>query len=681
MGRPPRTRYLATMALLAPRRLLAVGTCAALMVAACTSDRAPAGAVVLGESQQDTHDHGRTAKVSQDLSSANFQGASLPAKTLALTFDDGPGPRTAELSIYLKSVNVRAAFFVNGGRFHAPPAPLVDQNIPVTPNATAILAQLLADGHLVANHTTTHRDLTSEVPDAQRVLELSDTDAIISNFVAPQNHLLFRAPYGAYNNTVFNTLSASAMNKYTGPIYWEAGGYDTGYPNRAADWACWQGKMKDGGGTLINVGNGAGRATTQQCGDAYIAEIENTFPKGIVLMHDPYEWAQGSTVDMVKYMVPILVGKGYSFARVDEVPTIAAALPPPPCDPTCATCSGPGANQCTACLGGRYKSGGQCLTCTTCGANEYVSTACTTTANTVCGACNAACATCSGPGASQCTSCAGGKYLSGGQCLACSACGASQYTVTACSANANTACAACDASCGTCTGPSSTECASCTANKYLSGGACSACAVCGAGTYPSAACTPTANTVCGACDASCTACSGPNPNQCGSCPVSFYVSAGACSACKVCEAGTYQAAACTTTANATCTACPAGSFSQASGATTCTTCEPGTTAAAGAKACTACGNCDDGNACTQDCCDTAKGCVHDPIAGCGVDSGTSGGLVDDVEGGAAAPPTSDDGCSVAGRPGRSGSNGTERGLFVVAALGMSLLARRRRHRA
>ena len=631
------------MALHAPRQLLAVGTCAAIMIAACTSDRAPTGAVVLGESQQDTHDHGRTAKVSQDLSSAQFFGTSLPAKTLALTFDDGPGPRTKELSIYLKSQNIKAAFFMNGARLAATGLPNPN-GITVVADPAGTLAQVLADGHLVANHATTHRDLTSQVPDGQRVQELSDTDTDIAGFVAPQNHLLFRAPYGAYNNTVFNTLSASAMNKYIGPIYWEAGGYDTGYPNRAADWACWQGAMKDGGGALINVGNGAGRATTQQCGDAYIAEIENTFPKGIVLMHDPYEWAQGSTVDMVKYIVPILVGKGYSFVRVDEVPTIAAALPPPPCDPTCATCSGPAANQCTACLGGRYKSGGQCLTCTTCGANEYVSTACTTTANTVCGACNAACASCSGAGASQCTSCAGGKYLSGGQCLACSACGASEYTVTACSANANTACAACDASCGTCTGPSNTECATCTANKYLSGGACSACSVCGAGTYQAAACAPTANTACGACDASCTACSGPNPNQCGSCPASFYVSGGACHACKVCEAGTFQAAACTTTANATCTACPAGSFSKVAGSTTCTKCEPGTSSAAGATSCTACGNCDDGDKCTQDRCDTAKGCVHEAIAGCvtnpgssgtvGTDAGsTSGGLRDDVEGG------------------------------------------------
>ena len=713
------------MALRGPRQLLVVVSCAVATIGACTSDRTPTGPLVLGESSQDTHDHGKTAKVSQDLSAANFFGTSLPAKTLALTFDDGPGPRTKELSIYLKSVNIRAAFFMNGARLAATALPNPN-GISVVADPAGTLAQVLSDGHLVANHTTTHRDLTNQVPDAQRVQELSDTDTDIAGSVSPPNHLLFRAPYGAYNGTVFSTLSASTMNKYIGPIYWEAGGFSDQYPTKAADWACWQGSLYTGATKVNLVAGSPGYATTTQCGDAYLTEIAS-FGKGIVLMHDPYEWAQGSTVDMVKYIVPILIGNGYSFVRVDEVPTIAAALPPPPCDATCATCSGPSANECTACLGGRYKSGGQCLACSTCSASQYQVSACSANADATCASCNAGCATCSGPSASQCTSCAGGKYLNGGQCVACSTCGANEYQVSACSANANTACAACSATCGTCTGPSATECASCTANKYLSGGACTACSVCGSSTYQSAACTPTANTVCGACDASCTACSGPNPNQCGSCPTGFFLGGGGCNACKVCEIGTFQATACTTTANTLCTACPAGSFTKVAGATTCTKCEPGTTSAAGAMACTpcpggtsasaagaasctpcaggtvaaagavtctacaagttsgpgavactACGSCDDGNACTADRCDPANGCVHDPIASCGADSGTSGGLHDDVEGGPAQPAASDNGCSVTGQLGHEGSGHGARGLFFLAALGMSRLVRRRK---
>jgi MYXO-CTERM domain-containing protein len=612
------------MALRAPKQVLAVASCAALAFAACTSERAPGGSVVMGETTRDTHDHGRTANVSQDLSASNFFGTSLPAKTLALTFDDGPGPRTKELSAYLKSQNIKAAFFMNGARLVATALPNPNGINPVAdPGGT--LAQVLADGHLVANHTTTHRDLTG-LSDAQRVQELTETDTDIAGFVSPQNHLLFRAPYGAYNNAVFNALSPSPMNKYVGPIYWEAGGYDTGFPDRAADWACWQGGMKDGGGALINVGNDPGFATTEQCGDAYVKEIDVVFKNGIVLMHDPYSWASGSTVDMVKYIVPILIAKGYSFVRVDEVPAIAAALPPPPCDPTCATCSAPDANHCTACLGGRYKSGGQCLACSTCNANQYQLTACTTTADTTCGACNAGCATC--------------------------------------------------------TGPSATECASCAAGKFLSGGACTACTSCAAGKYASTACTPTADTVCSACDASCTSCFGPSAAQCGSCPPSFYASAGACHACKVCDAGSVKATACTATTDTTCTKCPAGTFA-ATGASSCSACPAGTTSGPGASSCTACSGCDDGNACTQDRCDAVNGCVHEPILGCQTNSGTSGGVTPDAgpDSGGEVVVDTDSGCSISGTRSGNGSEHDARAMVVLAALGLSFAVRRRRQPA
>ena len=51
-------------------------------------------------------------------------------------------------------------------------------------------------------------------------------------------------------------------------------------------------------------------------------------------MHDPYfidnDPSKGGTVDMVMYVVPQLLAKGYTLVRVDEVPEIASQLPPPP---------------------------------------------------------------------------------------------------------------------------------------------------------------------------------------------------------------------------------------------------------------------------------------------------------------------------------------------------------------
>src|SRR5690348_9132001 len=77
------------------------------------------------------------------LSTAPFAGRELPPKTLALTFDDGPGVRTSELSHYLAANGIHAGFFVNGKMLW---------------NGTDILAQLVADGHVIGNHTQNHRN-------------------------------------------------------------------------------------------------------------------------------------------------------------------------------------------------------------------------------------------------------------------------------------------------------------------------------------------------------------------------------------------------------------------------------------------------------------------------------------------------------------------------------------------
>jgi peptidoglycan-N-acetylglucosamine deacetylase len=228
-----------------------------------------------------------------------FTGSSLADKQLALTFDDGPGARTSELSAWLKEKNIRATFFING------------VNVPANPG---VLQKVVADGHVIANHTQTHAHLPQIATDADIVKEVADTDAIIAPLV-PTGRLLFRAPYGEYDTRVFNLLEASAMKKYVGHVEWDVGEMRTA--TTAADWACW------------NPTDGSPKLTTQQCGDLYRQEIAAK-KKGIVLMHDPFTGTTGNTVDMVKYMVPLLIADGYTFKNVDEIPDIAAKLPPLP---------------------------------------------------------------------------------------------------------------------------------------------------------------------------------------------------------------------------------------------------------------------------------------------------------------------------------------------------------------
>jgi len=249
-----------------------------------------------------------TCSNAQALTALPLFGTSLGPKELALTFDDGPASRTLELSAYLKGKGIRAGFFVNGFMV-------------VGAAEKAILQQLVLDGHVIANHTQNHLSLTTPPPtNATIVKEVTDTDTIIAPYV-PHNRFMFRAPFGEWDANAHAALQASPMSKYIGHIEWEYGGRRTA--TTAADWACWTRVPK---------------LTTQECGDLYMTEIDGSVDKrGIVLMHDDYVGGTndgaGNTIDMVKYLVPLLVAKGYTFKRVDEVPAIAALLPPIPITP------------------------------------------------------------------------------------------------------------------------------------------------------------------------------------------------------------------------------------------------------------------------------------------------------------------------------------------------------------
>jgi peptidoglycan/xylan/chitin deacetylase (PgdA/CDA1 family) len=246
----------------------------------------------------------------QALSKTGLTGASMPLKSLSLTFDDGPGARTIELATYLKEQGIRATFFIYGEALKNEGA------------GSTILQKVIDNDHLIANHTQHHLSLTQAVPtplsEAQIVAELTELDAMLTPLV--KNDIwLFRPPYGDWNDAAAAALEKTPMKKYVGPILWNVGG--TMGANSAADAQCWR------GATLTTVEN---------CGDLYVKEID-AVGKGIVLMHDPYFIEQnnpesGGTWQMVQYIVPILKAKGYTFVRLDEVPEIAALLPgaPPP---------------------------------------------------------------------------------------------------------------------------------------------------------------------------------------------------------------------------------------------------------------------------------------------------------------------------------------------------------------
>lgn len=212
-------------------------------------------------------------------------GNELPHKTLSLTFDDGPGPRSAELADYLAAEGIQATFFINGSK---------------VAGRQATLDTIVGRGHLLANHTHHHWQLTKLDPDVI-VREIADTDLILQQ-LQPEGPWVVRAPFGAWNAKVARAVNGSDMRKYVGSVFWDQGGQLT--ETSGADWDCW-GK----------------RVTVERCGELYLREIRAK-KRGIVLLHDIHD----QTVDMVKFIVPKLLEEGYRFAELTDVPSVKRAL-------------------------------------------------------------------------------------------------------------------------------------------------------------------------------------------------------------------------------------------------------------------------------------------------------------------------------------------------------------------
>lgn len=238
------------------------------------------------EDENVASDDGDGVQTEELVGEHQLTGSELPNKTIALTFDDGPGPRTEELATFLASKGIKATFFINGknaaGRDKA-------------------LEAVIANHHILGNHTQNHLQLTKLSAD-KVVSEVKATDDVIKKY-QPDGPWLIRAPFGAWNGSTARAINATAMKKYTGSIFWNEGGVLTDHA--AADWDCW--------GKGVSV---------KRCGELYLEEMRKN-GKGISLMHDIH----GKTIDMVKtVIVPTLIAEGWKFATLPEVPAIQRAM-------------------------------------------------------------------------------------------------------------------------------------------------------------------------------------------------------------------------------------------------------------------------------------------------------------------------------------------------------------------
>ncbi len=133
-------------------------------------------------------------------------GTDFAPKTVALTFDDGPHPRyTEEVTALLRKYGIRAAFFEVGknlGRVGK------DGTVTLSRN-TEISKRLIDAGHVVANHTYSHRVLV-KLSEGDRTREIETTSQLLEKALG-QKPILFRPPYGARNKQVLAQINGEGM--------------------------------------------------------------------------------------------------------------------------------------------------------------------------------------------------------------------------------------------------------------------------------------------------------------------------------------------------------------------------------------------------------------------------------------------------------------------------------------
>jgi peptidoglycan-N-acetylglucosamine deacetylase len=208
--------------------------------------------------------------------------------TIALTFDDGPNADTAAVLDVLRQYNIKATFFIVGFMAHAHPA---------------MLQRIAAEGHLLANHSASHPELTSRFDDdpQELIYQLRDVHDQIAPLMKQTDRLFFRAPYGYWRAAHAAILNNDpVLRNYTGPVYWDAGGDITmrdGYVMSSADWDCWRHHW-----------------AAHVCAKGYLREIRRE-NGGVVLMHCIHTQSGA----LVAEVVPPLIEEGYSFVRIDQV--------------------------------------------------------------------------------------------------------------------------------------------------------------------------------------------------------------------------------------------------------------------------------------------------------------------------------------------------------------------------
>jgi peptidoglycan-N-acetylglucosamine deacetylase len=196
--------------------------------------------------------------------------APQPAKTVALTFDDGPNePFTSQIADFLDDRGIKATFFQVGR--------CVERH----PDSTR---RLLAAGHVIGNHSYNHRfDRCWTAPEI--AAELRSAQSVFRHTIG-REPALYRPPWLIRTPATFRLLEDAGLRPVSGEFCHALEPF---------------------------------QPSAQRIARRTLAKVR---PGGIVIFHDGYD-AKGadrtSTVEAVKIVVDTLIRDGYSFATVDHL--------------------------------------------------------------------------------------------------------------------------------------------------------------------------------------------------------------------------------------------------------------------------------------------------------------------------------------------------------------------------
>nr|WP_233566843.1 polysaccharide deacetylase family protein [Cohnella endophytica] len=192
----------------------------------------------------------------------------MEEKLIALTFDDGPNPKTTpEILDLLAENGAKSTFFVVGKRMERFPE---------------VVRREALEGHEVANHTYSHLYFTKGVSRKRIVEELEQAQNQIIDLTG-QNCQWFRPPGGFYTDTVVDTVR---KNGYT-VILWS-------WHQDTQDW------LAPGVSRIVNK------------------VLNNARNGDIVLLHDHVDGST-QTVQALRTILPELKKRGFKMVTVSEL--------------------------------------------------------------------------------------------------------------------------------------------------------------------------------------------------------------------------------------------------------------------------------------------------------------------------------------------------------------------------